>query len=88
MVRLTITLSDNRYRALKGLLHEPGPPAKAPPDVHDRHLWALLEDAPTAVLVTGDQALRRSAPEPTRILSPRQFVARLSDVLRDGGPRR
>lgn len=74
--------------ALNGTLHDPGPPTQAPPDVHDRHLWALLEDAATAVLVTGAQALRRSAPGPSRILSPRQFLGRLSAVLPDRGPSR
>jgi putative PIN family toxin of toxin-antitoxin system len=74
--------------ALNGTLHHPDPPTSAPPDVDDRHLWALLEDATTAVLVTGDDALRRHAPEPARVLSPRQFLARLSGVLRDAGPSR
>ncbi len=64
--------------ALNGTLHDPAPSAAALPDTGDRHLWALLEDAAVAVLVTGDEALRRRAPEPTRVLSPRQFVARLS----------
>jgi len=74
--------------ALNGTLHEPGPTAKVLPDADDRHLWALLEDAAAAVLVTGDDALRRRAPEPTRVLSPRQFLTRLSSVLRDAGPSR
>ena len=63
--------------ALNGTLHDPGPAAKAPPDAGDRHVWALLEDAPAAVLVTGDDALRRRAPEPTRVLSPRLFLVSL-----------
>lgn len=62
--------------ALNGTLYEPGPASAALPDAGDRHLWALLEDA-AAVLVTGDDALRRRAPEPARVLSPRQFLARL-----------
>jgi putative PIN family toxin of toxin-antitoxin system len=62
--------------ALNGTLHEPGPAAVDLPDAGDRHVWALLEDA-AAVLVTGDDPLRRRAPEPSRVLSPRQFVARL-----------
>jgi predicted solute-binding protein len=62
--------------ALNGTLHEPGPSATALPDTGDRHLWALLKSAP-AVLVTGDEALRRRAPDPARVLSPRQFLARL-----------
>jgi len=74
--------------ALNGTLQDPGPAAKAPPDAEDRHLWTLLEDAATAVLVTGDDALRRRAPEPSRVLSPRQFLARLSGALRDARPSR
>jgi predicted solute-binding protein len=62
--------------AMNGTLHEPGPSVKALPDAGDRHLWALLETTP-AVLVTGDDALRRRAPDPARVLSPRQFLARL-----------
>lgn len=63
--------------ALNGTLHDPGPPAAALPDAGDRHVWALLGVA-SAVLVTGDDALRKRAPEPARVLSPRQFLAHLS----------
>jgi uncharacterized protein len=63
--------------ALNGTLHDPVPSVAALPDAGDRHLWALLEDA-AAILVTGDDALRRRAPEPDRVVSPRQFLARLS----------
>lgn len=62
--------------AMNGTLHEPGPSTAALPDAGDRHVWALLEDS-TAVLVTGDDALRRRSPDPSRVLSPRQFLARL-----------
>ncbi|MGH7307600.1 MAG: putative toxin-antitoxin system toxin component, PIN family [Candidatus Rokuibacteriota bacterium] len=62
--------------ALNGTLHDPVPSTAALPDSGDRHLWALLE-ATVAVLVTGDDALRKRAPEPARVLSPRQFLARL-----------
>jgi len=62
--------------ALNGTLHDPRPTAVALPDADDRHLWALLEDSSGALLVTGDEALRRRAPEPTRILSPRPFLDR------------
>lgn len=62
--------------ALNGTLHDPRPTATALPDADDRHLWALLEESSGALLVTGDEALRRRAPEPTRILSPRQFLDR------------
>ena len=63
--------------ALNGTVHEPASSAESFSDAADRHLWALLEGAAAAVLVTGDEALRRRAPEPTRVLSPRQFLARL-----------
>lgn len=62
--------------ALNGTLHDPAPTVTALPDADDRHLWALLEDSAGAVLVTGDDALRRRAPDPTRVLSPRQFLDR------------
>jgi len=74
--------------ALNGTLHDPKPATKVLPDADDSHLWALLEAAAAAVLVTGDDALRRRAPEPTRVMSPRQFLVRLSGVLRDAGPNR
>jgi putative PIN family toxin of toxin-antitoxin system len=67
--------------ALNGTMHDPGPPTKALPDADDRHLWALLEDGSAAVLVTGDDALRRRAPDSTRVLSPRQFLDRLRGGL-------
>jgi uncharacterized protein len=66
--------------ALNGTERDPAPSAAVLPDTGDRHLWALLEDTAAAVLVTGDGALRRRAPEPTRVLSPRQFLARLSQT--------
>jgi len=61
--------------ALNGTLHDPEPSTAALPDAGDRHVWALLETAPTAVLVTGDDALRRRAPKPRRVMSPREFLA-------------
>ena len=64
--------------ALNGTVHEPRPATETPPDAGDRHVWALLEHVPASVLVTGDDALRRRAPDSTRVLSPRQFSARLS----------
>lgn len=74
--------------ALNGTLHDPGPATKTLPDADDSHLWALLENAAASVLVTGDDALRRRAPEPTRVLSPRRFLPRLSAALRDTPPNR
>jgi len=63
--------------ALNGTLREPESSSESLPDTGDRHLWALLEDTATAVLVTGDDVLRTRAPAPTRVLSPRQFLALL-----------
>jgi predicted nucleic acid-binding protein len=62
--------------ALNGTLHDPRPSATALPDPDDRHLSALLEDSAGAILVTGDDAMRRRVPDPTRVLSPRQFLDR------------
>jgi putative PIN family toxin of toxin-antitoxin system len=64
--------------ALNGTLRDPVPSGATLPDIGDRHLWALLEDSAAAILVTGDEALRSRAPEPARVLSPSQFLARLS----------
>lgn len=64
--------------ALNGTVRDP-PPAPAGPDDGDRHLWALLQCDPAAVLVTGDDALLRGAAEPGRVLSPRQFLSFLRD---------
>jgi uncharacterized protein len=74
--------------ALNGTLCDPRSSSEALPDAEDRLLWALLEDEGGAVLVTGDDALRRRAPEPARVLSPRQFIGLLPRVPRGGGPRR
>jgi putative PIN family toxin of toxin-antitoxin system len=63
--------------ALNGTIHDPRPSVAPLPDTGDRHVWALLEDAAAAVLVTGDDALRQRAPEPSRVLAPRQFLAHL-----------
>jgi uncharacterized protein len=61
--------------ALNGTLMDAAPSTAPLPDEDDRHLWALLETAAGSVLITGDDALQRRAPDPTRVLSPRQFVA-------------
>ena len=53
--------------ALNGTLLDAAPSAAALPDDGDRHLWALLEATAAAVLVTGDDVLRRRAPDPTRV---------------------
>ena len=43
----------------------------------DDHLWALLAFEPECVLVTGDRALAAAPRGRGRVLSPREFVARL-----------
>jgi putative PIN family toxin of toxin-antitoxin system len=72
--------------ALNGTMHEPASSGEALADAADRHLWALLEHAGAAVLVTGDHALRRRAPEPGRVVSPREFLARLAGGAGARGP--
>lgn len=64
--------------ALNGTVHEPASPGEALADAGDRHLWALLDEAPSAALVTGDDRLRERAPGPARNVSPRRFAARLA----------
>lgn len=65
--------------ALNGTVRDPPPAPDSDPDDGDRHLWALLQCDPAAVLVTGDDALLRGAAEPGRVLSPRQFLSFLRD---------
>jgi putative PIN family toxin of toxin-antitoxin system len=60
--------------ALNGDVRDPQATSTTVPDAGDRHVWALLESDPTAVLVTGDDALLKHAPGRDRVLSPRQFV--------------
>jgi len=61
--------------ALHGVFREPAEAADPPPDPGDAHLWALLAACPGAVLVTGDDALRKSPPQAASVLSPREFAA-------------
>jgi putative PIN family toxin of toxin-antitoxin system len=63
--------------ALNGRVCQPPTVTGTLPDPGDRHLWALLESDPTAVLVTGDAALQGHAPHPGRVLSPRRFLVLL-----------
>ena len=64
--------------ALNATVHEPRSSGEALVDAGERHVWALLESESAAVLVTGDDVLHRSAPDPSRVLTPRQFAARLT----------
>ena len=64
--------------AMNGTVHEPVSSSEELDDAADRHLWALLDDVPAAVLVTGDDMLRRRAPDPARVMTPRQFLTRLA----------
>ena len=63
--------------ALNGTLVDAAPSAAVLPDESDRHLWDLLEAVDGSILVTGDDALQRRAPDPARVLSPRQFATLL-----------
>jgi len=67
--------------ALNGSVRDPPRVTGPVPDFGDRHLWALLQSDPAAVLVTGDDALLHHTPEPGRVLSPRRFLS----LLRDSG---
>ena len=66
--------------ALHGVFREPAAAAAPPPDPGDAHLWALLAACPGAVLVTGDDTLRRSPPQAASVLSPQEFAAWLVDA--------
>jgi uncharacterized protein len=67
-----------REIAANGILIENPPKPKARDSrTGDEHLWALLDAAPEALLVTGDRALQTPADEPKRVLSPREFLARM-----------
>lgn len=53
-------------------------PERLLPEWHgDDHLWVLLASEPESVLVTGDRALAAARRGRGRVLSPREFVARL-----------
>jgi predicted nucleic acid-binding protein len=69
---IDVLLSDV---TLNGAIREPVRRHHRGPDVGDRHLWDLLESDPTAALVTGDEALRKQAAAPDRVMTPRQFLA-------------
>jgi putative PIN family toxin of toxin-antitoxin system len=52
------------------VIREPVPPAEAPPDRNDAHLWALLEAEPASILVTGDRTLLGHPPPGRSVVSP------------------
>lgn len=62
--------------AANAVMRDPREPRAQPPDKGDRHLWALLSTARTAVLVTGDRRLVKSAHFAGRIMTPREFIDR------------
>jgi putative PIN family toxin of toxin-antitoxin system len=62
---------------LNAILREPPESPHSAPDPGDAHLWALLALSPGAILVTGDQPLRRNPPAHRSVLSPRGFLEML-----------
>ena len=44
------------------------------PDKKNNHLWSLLQDQASSVLVTGDLALAKNLPRNSTVLQPREFV--------------
>jgi putative PIN family toxin of toxin-antitoxin system len=52
----------------------------AAPDPGDDHLWELLRLADDAILVTGDALLVERPPEFASVMTPRAFVALLSET--------
>lgn len=59
--------------AANGIVREPENRPGAP-DIHDEHVWSLVQSKPGCVLVTGDQALIDTGIPQSAVLSPRQFV--------------
>lgn len=55
-------------------------PDAAAPDPGDDHLWQLLRLADDAILVTGDALLVERPPEFASVMTPRAFVALLSET--------
>ncbi len=59
---------------INGLVKEPeGTHAKGL-DPGDLHIWQLLETVSNAMLVTGDQALRKFLIKTTPVFSPQEFI--------------
>ncbi len=64
-------------------------PPKGPhlaPDRKDQHLWDLMDDDASLVLITGDAAIRlpEGNPYAGRILAPSEFVARYAGYWESG----
>ena len=64
--------------AANGIVREPRQSRIQPPDKGDKHLWALLGTHRKAVLVTGDRRLLKSTHFAGRIMTPREFIDRVS----------
>jgi len=78
-------LPDRWVAELVGISLALDPPASTltAPDPGDPYLWALLEAAPDAVMVTGDKLLLASEHVAGRISTPRAFAdAHLSSTSR------
>jgi len=59
--------------AANAIVREPEARSGAP-DKKDNHLWSLLQDQASSVLVTGDLALAKNPPRNSTVLQPREFV--------------
>ncbi|MEO8347456.1 MAG: PIN domain-containing protein [Acidobacteriota bacterium] len=66
---LTEVVANARFREIA--------PAASGGVRNDEHLWVLLALEPESVLVTGDRPLAASPRGSGRVLSPREFAARL-----------
>lgn len=61
--------------AANGLVKEPGGTQAKGLDPGDLHIWQLLETVSNAMLVTGDQALRKYLIKTTPVFSPQEFIS-------------
>jgi uncharacterized protein len=57
-----------------GLVKEPGGTQVKGLDPGDVHIWQLLKSVSNAMLVTGDQALRKFLIKTTPVFSPQEFI--------------
>jgi len=60
---------------LNALWREPLEASRAP-DPGDNHLWALLDQEPNAILVTGDQRLLNDPHDHALVMTPTDFLGR------------